>query len=387
MGVVDRSINPLSDWLSAEPGTTFSVVPSRLYKGSWQDSHGEAFQDEIRRFIRIYFPRSLDDLRSYDVILCSSILVTMYTVSQIDWMVKAILDGTCAIADTGGMMGKSVLMYLPWAESAISEAFPCDADATAALFGLGDAPNLGEFRVRLNRNISDPVFTPFIPFGIERWRGSSGRIMIPQAGSTVWGWMHLEKEVYPWVLSWRYGKGITWSVADAPRYPFWSRYEVGWSDNDFGMDMWFNMMYFGTRRKLVTDVPLVHSARESFGLFRTQVETVTNFLDFVETFGANAQPLFNEIAKLEPVVGKAQREYVAQEYESALDTMAQALRSLTQISQRGATLRTKALMWVYVAEWTAITGVALVSGLALHSLMIKRRLYAEPSVSRHRAVN
>jgi hypothetical protein len=102
MGLVDKSLNPLSDWLSIEPGTTFSAVPSRLVVGSFEDSHGEAFQDEIRRFIRIYFPRTLDDLQEYEVVLFSSILVTMYSDTQVDWLVRSIRDGgACAIADTG----------------------------------------------------------------------------------------------------------------------------------------------------------------------------------------------------------------------------------------------------------------------------------------------
>jgi hypothetical protein len=184
MGLVDKSLNPLSDWLSIEPGTTFSAVPSRLVVGSFEDSHGEAFQGEIRRFIRIYFPRTLDDLQEYEVMLFSSILVTMYSDTQIDWLVRSIRDGgACAIADTGGMMGKNPLMYIPWAESTMSEAFPCDADKTAAFFGSGSAPNLDEFRVELNPNVSDPVFAPFLPFGIQKWKGASGRI----DACCIWG--------------------------------------------------------------------------------------------------------------------------------------------------------------------------------------------------------
>ncbi len=386
MGIVDRHINPLSDWLSQEPGTVFSVVPSRLVKESWSDSHGEAFQDEIRRFIRIYFPRSVDELQDYDVILFSSILVTMYTGQQIEWMVEAIRDGgACAIADTGGMMGKNPLMYLPWAESTVSEAFPCDADKTSSVFGLAEAPNLGQFRVRLNRNASDPVFTPFLAFGIENWRGTSGRIMIPQLGSTTWGWMHLASEDHPWVLSWSYGEGLTWSVGDAPRYPFWSNYEVGWSDNEFGMDMWFNMMFFGTGRELVADVPLVHRARDSFGLYRMQVETTMDFLEFVERFGANAQPLVLEIAGLEGLRERARQHYIEQDYESAASKMEEAMQELLAISERGVKLRMRALTWVYVTEWTAVTGVGIISGVTLHSLMIKRRLYRETGTTRYEA--
>ena len=47
MGLVDQNLNPLSDWLSQEPGTVYSIVPSRLYKGSWGETHGDAFQEDL----------------------------------------------------------------------------------------------------------------------------------------------------------------------------------------------------------------------------------------------------------------------------------------------------------------------------------------------------
>lgn len=389
MGLVDNRLNPLRDWLSSEPGVSFAIVPSRLFKGSWEQTHGTEFQDEIRRFLRIYFPRSYQGLTEYDVILFSSILVTMYTNVQLDMLLRAIRDGgACAIADTGGVMGKNQLMYGPWADSAVSEAFPCDSDKAAAYFGGAEAPNIGSFRVKLNRNASQPVFTPFLGFGIEKWRGHGGRIMFPKAGAEVWGWMEFEEfmswERRPWVLSWEFGQALTWSIADAPRYPFWSSYERGWSDNDYGKDMWLNMMYLGSGRELVTDVALVHSARATFTAYKRGVENLISLMEFIGRFGANTDSMMDDIEALDESVDWAREAYVMQRYAESRELMEEVIDELGTISEKGVKLRREALYWVYAVEWLTVTGVSLVSGLVLYSLLVRRVLYAETGTTRSR---
>jgi len=387
MGLVDNRLNPLRDWLSAEPGISFTMVPTRIFRGSWAETHGTAYQDEMRRFIRIYFPRSYDELESYQVVLFSSIITTMYTDTQLDWLHRAIRDGgCCAIADTGGMMGKSPLLYVPWAESVVSEAFPCDADATAALFKYGDAPNIASFKVRLNRNVSEPVFTPFLPYGLERWRGASGRFMVPQEGSVIWGWMYfpqqLGRQSAPWVLSWRYGNGFTWSIADSPRYPFWSRYEVGWSDNDFGMDMWFNMMYLGAGKRLITDVALVHNARSHLRLYRESRQSLLSTLDFIQSFGARIDSLLGEVAIIDRDAEEGRAAYTEQRYEDTCGIMERCVERLNALLQRAVEVKRKALLWIYAIEWLSVTGVFMGSSVVLYSLLIRRRLYKEAGVTR-----
>lgn len=142
------------------------------------------------------------------------------------------------------------------------------------------------------------------------------------------------------------------------------------------------MMYYGTGRKLVTDVPLVHSARDSFRLFKEQSETIADFLDFVERFGINVQPLLVEIEKLEPMVQQAKQNYISQEYESAVNVMTEAMGSLNLISERGAKLRRRTLTWIYVIEWLTVTATGLISGLVVYYLMMKRKLYREARVTR-----
>jgi hypothetical protein len=146
--------------------------------------------------------------------------------------------------------------------------------------------------------------------------------------------------------------------------------------------MWFNMMYFGTGRELVTNVPLVHSARDSFRLFKEQVKMATNLLDFIERFGARVQPLLQDIDSLERLVDQARSRYISQEYGAAVDIMSEATESLHAISEMGVRLKAKALTWVYAIEWMAVTSVGLISGVALFSLMIRRRLYQEARATR-----
>jgi hypothetical protein len=47
-------------------------------------------------------------------------------------------------------------------------------------------------------------------------------------------------------------------------------------------------------------------------------------------------------------------------------------------------LRERALLWVYVVEWLAVTGTLLVCGMVLWTLMIRKRLYRQVAVTRGR---
>jgi len=45
-------------------------------------------------------------------------------------------------------------------------------------------------------------------------------------------------------------------------------------------------------------------------------------------------------------------------------------------------LKDKALLWIYIAEWSAVSGTAVACGVVLWTLMIRRRLYREVGTTR-----
>jgi len=45
-------------------------------------------------------------------------------------------------------------------------------------------------------------------------------------------------------------------------------------------------------------------------------------------------------------------------------------------------LKDRALLWVYIIGWLAVTATALVSSFLLWSIMVRRRLYREVQLTR-----
>jgi hypothetical protein len=55
---------------------------------------------------------------------------------------------------------------------------------------------------------------------------------------------------------------------------------------------------------------------------------------------------------------------------------------LEEIEGRAVDLKDRALLWVYLIEWLAVTGTCLAAGFVLWTLMVRRRLYKEIAVTK-----
>jgi hypothetical protein len=64
--------------------------------------------------------------------------------------------------------------------------------------------------------------------------------------------------------------------------------------------------------------------------------------------------------------------------------MEATLEEFQVVSTESMRLRERALLWVYVVEWLAVTGTLLVCGMVLWTLMIRKRLYRQVAVTRGR---
>ena len=140
--------------LGREPMTDAVIIPTRI--------HGvtEVTSSTVRRYMRLYFPRSYQELtEKYEFLLLRGIDCYYFTTTQLEWMRRAIEE-----VGLGGLQDRSVVSStsgysLPWAESTTSEAFPNDADAVVAV----DYSRHGYMEVILNDDQSLPdIFTPYM---------------------------------------------------------------------------------------------------------------------------------------------------------------------------------------------------------------------------------
>ncbi len=105
-------------------------------------------------------------------------------------------------------------------------------------------------------------------------------------------------------------------------------------------------------------------------------------IEFVESFGGNSLPIDREITHLNSMIGIVEEHYLEHDFSTALQEMDNTLKKIQEIEELSTRIKERALLWVYVVEWLSVTGVMLLSGLILWTLMVRRRLYREVSETR-----
>jgi len=377
-GQIGEDINPLQGWFKSEPLVDHLSVPSRDLRGT------EGGDSAMKRFIRLYFPRTYESVSEFDFILLNSPVLYFFNNNYIQWMYDAIAGGSGGL-NTASVMSGNADIHTHWASSVLQEAFPNDAPAVVAKYQGGNSP-VGGFRIVVNRDFPDPVLTPFLELGVEGYRGHDSRIIIPREGSGMMAWQvdnNPGLTNVPFLLGWEYVNGRTITTGDAFGHTFWSSYRGGRdTDNVFALDMLMNLIFWATNREVQTNILLYHAMRTDFLQFRERMGLLVSLTDFAEKFGANSRQIQAMIMEMEDTVMDARMAYLEQDFTQVEEKMEEAFRGFEEAEQRAIELKDQALLWVYLIEWFVVLGVSIITGVVIHALMIKRHLYRDVKVTR-----
>ena len=75
--------------------------------------------------------------------------------------------------------------------------------------------------------------------------------------------------------------------------------------------------------------------------------------------------------------------YLQGDYQATGDLLFELLDGFTELEADLLRARDRAFFWIYLAEWAAVMGVAMVCGVTLWILMVRRKLYREAVTTRH----
>jgi hypothetical protein len=357
--------------LGREPMTTAVIIPTRI--------HGitEITPKIVKRYMRLYFPRSYEDLISkYEFLLLRGIDATYFSNNQLEWMRRAFED-----AGLGGLQDRSVMSSTsgystPWAQSSTSDAFPNDADAVIA----AQYSKHGNMEVIINEDPSiPPIFTPYKDLLFYQLGQGGWTMMIPREGTQTYFWSRIpsysvysypEPGMFPHTLGWRYGKSYTWSLMDYSLGGFW-----GEGFNPYGMDAWLGMLMYSTGRTLPEDVVMVHNLRQQFHVYAEQKGFIFSMINFVDRFGANTGPLIQQVADMDQSWKRSRDLYLEQDYASSFPIITGILEDIALLREEALRTKDRALFWIYVIEWMTVSGTFLVAGFLVWTLMVRRRLY------------
>lgn len=201
--------------------------------------------------------------------------------------------------------------------------------------------------------------------------GGGAGLTIARPGSLIHARYRVGKE--PAIVSKTYGEGITltlptgWDVMNFDTQRNWKYF----------VDFVLNHVYFVADVPVPEDPELAHTIRALLGNYIEQKSLTVSFIDFIAKFGANTVQLEKRLGKLEEEKKQAESLYLESDYEGARQAIAVVMEQFVEIEEESVRIRRRALMWIYITEWIAVTGTSMLCGFILWTLMVRKRLYRE----------
>jgi hypothetical protein len=370
-------ISVVRGWFLTEPTLTGTVVPSRTTDAT--------ATEEVQKTIRIYFPRSFEELEGYGFILLGCVDMDFFTVKQATWMYEAITGSGLGGMNTRSVHSMSTAWSGPWMNSILSDAFPNDVPAVVnSAHYRAETFAIGSLAVNDREGIPQIV----LPFreSIEGRIQVEGVLTIPRQGSTVYTWVRStlmdsgERAGYiAHLFSWSYQNGTTFTAMDRIMEDFWTN-----RGNPYSVDIVSNLIWYSAGRDLPQDPYEVHALRELFRLYVFIKPSLVSMFDFAENFGANARGIYSELETIEEMKIEADQDYLEGEFESSYEKMKALLGDLKRLEVDAVKLKNSALAWVFLIEWLSVSSTMLVCSVLIWQLMVRRRVYREVGVTRLR---
>lgn len=184
------------------------------------------------------------------------------------------------------------------------------------------------------------------------------------------------RRVEPYTVVWDYGEGR--SVAFTP-----STLSMN-TDWEYFPDMVINLLIYTYDGNPPTDYAVVHNLRLSFETYNSGRSIALSLMDFADKMGATVRVPEMTVAEANEKLAEARQLFLEREMDQAARTMEQAQDLLGEAGEQAIEARNSVMMWVFMVEWLAVTATFLVSGVVLHSLLIRRRMYREVEITRGR---
>ncbi len=322
--------------------------------------------DDKRKLDRVYYPRTREILiENYDLMVFHDARIQHFTSRQIHDLDYAFREAK--ITSMMVFMG-SFLWDWVWESTILRDVAPISDHRNARFDG---------YWVVFRRE-RDPVFLPFLEFGIEKVVGTAVAEMDVKQGATIWG--EIQPQNQPWLVSWKPGggnAGIQWTLIQWYLEGWWAE-----KNNPYALDVATNMILYSLDRPLISDIHARREARRLFTNLQTQKSVILSMMEWADTFGANTLTLSERLTDLEHEMESAIRNYMEQDYATTISFLESMSPTVSEISRDAVRLKDDVLFWVYTSEWLTVTSVGMITGLVVWSLMVRRRMYRAVETTR-----
>jgi len=175
----------------------------------------------------------------------------------------------------------------------------------------------------------------------------------------------------PFLVWWDIGQGRSfamtsgWTPANAGAFVKW----------DYYPDYAVNLILFIADLPVPADPALVHRIRSRLNQYYLTRDFVISMIEFIDHFGANPRSIEELLGGADQELKQVNSLYLNYDFEASLAKVDEVTAKLGEATRLAPKLKDQALFWVYVVEWSAVTGTLMFTGILVWTLMMKRRLY------------
>ncbi len=332
---------------------------------------------KTERFMRIYMPRTEQRMKSdFDLIMISDATVDNFPVRYFPWMISAVRDEGLGFLTTGGSaMYGGRDQYASWDTCSIVEIYAVSF-APREIYFIETGRNAP---VKLAPVEKDNEYVSSIPW--DTAPPINYMIHIVQTKQGAHTLLKLDiPAAHPALSSWDYGNGRATNLI-FDWYPWRLEPFQKWT---YYIDFAGNLIYYSAGVAVPQDLEMVHRLRQLLADYMERRTLLISLLGFVEKFGARVGSVERGLARLDSEYARSQQLYRSQDWEGAQDLLQEVMSQMSKLDDDALKLKDRALMWIYVSEWLAVTATLSVCGFVLWTLMVQRRLYGEVGVTRLR---
>jgi len=321
---------------------------------------------DIERYMRLYMPRTLDDLLgSTDIVMLSNTAADYFRPTWIDWIAAGTEQGLGLIM-VGGYCSFGGVGYPDWGPTRIGAILPVETMAG----GKRDFA----FRL-LPADANNPLLSAF------DWKPGPtffalNRVTVKPGGSIL---AITDPERRPLLAHQDLGSGSVLA--------FMSTWGLPWGDDlvrwEYFFDFSADMVYYSAGLE-IPDPLIVHQIRLLFEDLDRKTDMVMSLIEFAEKLGGKTVKVRSALDALMLQRSRAEKLYIDQDYSNSKAEMISLLDEVKGLDEAIVRVKDAAFLWIYLIEWSAITATAVLSGLVLYHMMIGRRLYHDVSSTRTR---
>ncbi len=328
----------------------------------------------LHRIMRIYMPRRVEDLvRDYDMIILQECPYSSLAYESLwfkDSWVKMFVDAIAKHGISFEMWGGDASyggggegFYTSWGDTMLGPLLPVEC------LGGYNYQSATPQRVRF-RNEEHPLAR--LPWDSSPPIELNNPVQMKEGGNLIAEVVHGDTR-WPYIFDWEYGKGFI--VGETQVVHSLDTLNLMISYWDYFPDFVTYLAYHGAGREIPENVIMVKRIRNQIQRHFAERSMIISVFDFAEKFGADVSQAYEDIEKIDTAHELAEGLFIEKEYQATSDALDEIQNMWEQVAGKATGLKDRALFWVYVVEYLVVTGTAMVSGVVLWSVMIRRRLY------------